>query len=509
VRMSESGAKAAGEMPEPLRVRNPLLARSWLVASYSARRARFILRRGAVRGRRVKRSNPQTAAGFFALITVLAIGSFFAPLSRAQQTQSSSPAPAQPPASAPPAGGQVQGYTLTPGQEAQAIAYAHARHELYFLDVAYGLLLLVLILHLRIAPTYRDLALKWTDSNFGQVVFFAPLLLLTIDVLSLPTAIWEHRLSLQYQQSIQGWGSWLADWAKGEGFEISIGILMMWILFAVIRKSPRKWWFWFWLAAVPLIILGAVAEPVIVEPLFFKFTPLASEQPRLAERIEQMTIRAGAPIPQSRILEMAASAKLRALNAYVSGLGASKRVVIWDTTIRRMSEDEVVFVTGHEMGHYVLGHVRDGILFACGVLIFFLYLAYRLLHWMLARWGEAWAIRGPDDLASLPVLFLLLSVFGFLFTPAQNAFSRHIEHQADQYGLEVVHGLIPDASVVAAHAFQILGEVDLEEPNPSTAVKLWFYSHPPLDERMRFAETYDPWSQGRAPEFVKAAGGAQ
>ncbi len=249
--------------------------------------------------------------------------------------------------------------------------------SLYFLDVAYGFLLLVILLLLRVAPLYRDWAANWTDSDFGQVAVFTPLLLLTTDLLSLPIAIWEHRLALQYQQSIQAWPSWLADWVKGEGVEFSIAILMVWVLFAVIRKSPRKWWFWFWLAAVPLIILGAIVEPVIVEPMFFKFTPLANTQSQLAANIEQMTVRAGAPIPQSRILEMTASAKLRALNAYVSGLGASKRVVVWDTTIRAMSEDEVLFVTGHEMGHYVLGHVRDGILFACAVLLFFLNLAYR------------------------------------------------------------------------------------------------------------------------------------
>jgi Zn-dependent protease with chaperone function len=397
----------------------------------------------------------------------------------------------------------VQGYTLTPGQETLAVAYAHARHELYFLDVAYGLLLLVLLLQLRIAPAFRNWAASWTESRFGQIFVFAPLLLLTLDALSLPTAIWEHRLALQYHQSIQPWGSWAADWAKGEGVEFAIGILLVWILFAVIRRSPRRWWFWFWLAGIPLIILGVIASPLIVEPLFYKFTPIEQTQPQLAERIEQMTLRAGAPIPKNRIFEMNASAKLNALNAYVTGLAASKRVVVWDTTIRRMSEDEVLFVTGHEMGHYVLNHVLMGILFACAVLVLFLYLSYRLMHWMLARWGETWAVRGPDDLAALPVLILLLSVFGFLFTPIQNAFSRHIEHQADQYGVEVIHGLIPDAPVVAAHAFQILGEVDLEEPNPSTAVKFWFYSHPPLDERMRFAQTYDPWSHGRTPEFVK------
>jgi Zn-dependent protease with chaperone function len=436
-----------------------------------------------------------------ALSILLAVGLFTATISYAQQTPP--PAATPSPAAAPFSTGQVQGYTLTPGQEAQAIAYAHARRELYFLDVAYGLLLLVFLLQLRVAPAYRDLATNWTDNSFGQTFVFTPLLLVTLDVLSLPTAIWEHRLALQYQQSIQGWGSWMTDWVKGEGVEIAVAILLVWILFWAIRKSPRRWWLWFWLIAVPLIILSAVVEPLVVEPLFFKFTPLASFEPALAGKIEQMTIRAGSPIPQSRIFEMNASAKLKALNAYVTGLSASKRVVVWDTTIRRMSEDEVLFVTGHEMGHYILNHVREGILLACAVLFFFLYLAYRLLHWMLARWGETWAIRGPDDLASLPILILLLAVFGFLFTPISNAFSRHVEHQADQYGLEVIHGLIPDARVVAAHAFQVLGEVDLEEPHPSTAVKFWFYTHPPLDERMRFAETYDPWSQGRAPEFVK------
>jgi Zn-dependent protease with chaperone function len=474
-----------------------------------------------LRGYRLNRRRIRIALLFPACVFVLAAVLAVPSPSRAQQTAQTSPA-------APSRTGQVQGYTLSPAQEAQAIAYAYARHELYFLGVAYGLLLLVLLLQLRVAPRFRDLAARAGKNSFVQTVVFAPLFLLTIDILSLPTAVWSHLLALKYQQSIQNWGSWLVDWAKGEGVEVAIGAVVIWILYAVIRKSPRRWWLYFWLVSVPLIVLGAVAEPLIVEPLFFKFTPLANSQPRLAGNIEQMTLRAGVQIPQSRILEMNASAKLKALNAYVSGLGASKRVVVWDTTIRRMTEDEVLFVSGHEMGHYVLGHVRDGILFSCGVLLFFLYLAYRILRWMLAQWGETWAIRGPTgagstftlnapvrtgawsppegDLASLPVLILLLTVFGFLFTPISNAYSRYLEHQADQYGLEVIHGLVPDAPVVAAHAFQVLGEVDLEEPNPSTAVKFWFYNHPPLDERMRFAQTYDPWSQGRAPEFVRGAG---
>jgi STE24 endopeptidase len=453
-----------------------------------------------------KHRDRPTRASYFAIAVVLAFGLLLPALAYEQGAQTpsnSAPANVAPAPFASPSNEQVQGYTLTPEQEAQAIAYARARHELYFVDAVYEILLLVLVLWLRIAPVYRDWAAKWTGNSFGQVVVFTPLLMLTMDVLSLPTAAWGHRLARQYHQSIQGWGSWFVDWSKGEGIGIAIGMLVVWILFAVIRRSPRKWWFWFWLAAVPLIILGAVVEPLIIEPRFFKFTPLGETEPQLAARIEQMTVRAGAPIPGSRIFEMAASEKLNELNAYVTGLGASKRVVVWDTTIRQMTPDEVLFVTGHEMGHYVLNHVRDGILFACGVLVVFLYLAYRLLQWMLARWGETWAIRGPGDLAALPALALLLSIFGFLFAPVSNAYSRHLEHQADQYGLEVIHGLIPGARAVAARSFQILGEVDLEEPHPSTAVKFWFYNHPPLEERMRFAETYNPWAEGRAPEFVK------
>ena len=134
------------------------------------------------------------------------------------------------------------------------------------------------------------------------------------------------------------------------------------------------------------------------------------------------------------------------MNAYVSGLGASKRMVVWDTTIDKETTPEIVSVFGHEMGHYVLGHVWKGLVFTAGVLFVLLYLGFRCVGWMLERWGSGWGIRGLDDLASLPVLLLLLSIFNFLVDPISNAFSRYIEHQADVYGLEVTHGVIPDAA---------------------------------------------------------------
>ena len=134
---------------------------------------------------------------------------------------------------------------------------------------------------------------------------------------------------------------------------------------------------------------------------------------------------------------MGAGEKTTSLNAYVTGIGGSKRIVVWDTTIAKMTTPEIVFVAGHEMGHYVLGHIWKGLLFAAISLFVLFYLGFRTIGWVLARWGAGWGIHGLSDWASLPALLLLLSVFLFLGSPIQSAFSRYDEHQADQYGLEV------------------------------------------------------------------------
>jgi len=167
-----------------------------------------------------------------------------------------------------------------------------------------------------------------------------------------------------------------------------------------------------------------------------------------------------------------------------------------------MTTPQIVAVAGHEMGHYVLNHIPKGLtIFALGSLLVF-YVAYRLIGWLLARHGAGWGIRSVADWASLPALVLLLTVFSIVLTPATNAISRYFEHQADQFGLEVTHGLTPDSGQVAAQTFQVLGEVDLEYPDPSRLAVLLAYDHPPIRDRVRFALGYDPWSSGGHGEFV-------
>lgn len=398
---------------------------------------------------------------------------------------------------------EVKAYTLPPDLYEKAVKYSRAQYILYFTGFVWGVIVLLLVLAWKLAPKYRDWAERATKLRFLQAVIFTPILLLTIALLELPTDIYGQGLSRSYGISVQGWGSWAWDWTKGEIVSFVIGIILVWVLYAVIRHSPRRWWFYFWLAALPILFFVIFLSPLVIAPLFNKFEPLETKDPALVVALEKVVQRAGMNIPPERMFWMNESEKGNDLNAYVAGFGASKRVVVWDTTIAKMTVPETMFVFGHEMGHYVLGHVYKGLVFAAILLLVLLYFGFHGMLWTLSRCSGRWGIRGTDDWASLPVLLLWFAILGFLASPAANTFSRHIEHQADQYGLEVTRGLIPDSRQVAARAFQILGEVDLADPHPNSFIKLWLYNHPPLAERVIYALTYDPWGQGKQPEFVK------
>ncbi len=398
---------------------------------------------------------------------------------------------------------KTEQYTLSHERQAKAVAYSQAGYTLYFVSYFLGGLFLFLLLRLGWAAKFRDIAENVTDKKWIQGFVFVPLLFLTLDVLDLPVSLYWHALSLHYRQSIQSWGSWFWDWTKGELINVAFGIVLVLILFAVMRRSPRRWWLYFWFPAVLILFGIVVIRPLVIDPLFNQFEPLSKDHPDLVASIEKLANHARMPIPPDRIFLMAASQKTNAINAYVTGLGASKRVVIWDTTIQKTTNDESLFIVGHELGHYVLGHVWQGFLLGAGGLLLALYLLFRGLHWAMDRWARDWKLYGQEDWASLAVLLLLLQALLFISSPVISGYSRMQEHAADVYGLEVIHGLVPNSEEVAAHAFQVLGEVDLSDPNPPPFVTFWLYSHPPLAERLVFAHSYDPWSKGESPKYVK------
>ncbi|MGB2591821.1 MAG: M48 family metallopeptidase [Candidatus Acidiferrum sp.] len=396
-----------------------------------------------------------------------------------------------------------EGYKLSQQRYEEAVTYSRASYTLYFFSVGLSVFALGVLLWLGIAAKFRDWAERFSDKRSIQALVFMPLLVVTLDVIALPLRMYGHVLSRRYEVSVQMWGSWFLDWTKEQllmaGFALIVALILSW----VIRTSPRRWWLHFWFAALPVILFFVFVSPWFIDPLFNKFEPLETTHPNLVAAIEKLTQHAGVPIPADRMFLMKASEKTNDVDAYVTGLGSSKRVVIWDTTIQKATTNETLFIVGHELGHYVLGHVWKGFLFSAGLLFVGFYALFRALHWTLGRWSADWKIYGPEDWASLAVLLLLLEIGMFLASPIINGFSRMQEHEADVYGLEVIHGIVPNSSEVAAQSFQVLGEVDLADPNPPEFITFWLYTHPPLADRLVFAYRYDPWSKGESPRYVK------
>jgi STE24 endopeptidase len=332
----------------------------------------------------------------------------------------------------------VTEYTLPPDLHKKAHFLSRLGFWGQLVGFVYSVVVLLLILRWNWAARFRDWAESITKNRFVQACIFAPPILLAIAVVSIPFDIAQEWVSRKFGLSVQSWPSWLWDWTKGQLLSFILGAILIWILYAVIRRSPRRWWFYFWLVSLPITVFLVFLQPVVVDPLFHKFEPLQSKDPALTASLERM-----------------------------------------------------------------VEHAGQGLAFAAVFLFVIFWLGAQTIGGVLARFGAKWGIRGLDDWASFPALMLLLTIFSFVASPIFNVYSRHVEHQADQYGLEVTHGLTPDSSQIAAQAFQVLGEVDLSDPDPIPLDVLLFYSHPAISDRVRFALTYDPWAHGGSGEFVK------
>ncbi len=198
-----------------------------------------------------------------------------------------------------------------------------------------------------------------------------------------------------------------------------------------------------------------------------------------------------------------ASEKSTGINAFVSGIGPTKRYVMWDTTSDQMPDDEVLFVFGHESGHYVLHHISKELAGDAAGLFFVFWACAGFATWLVRRYGARW---GAVDLASrtgFVVLLFAISIAGFLTQPVGSAFSRYFEHQADIYGQEAIHGIVADPQKTAVAAFNKLGESWLEDPNPNPLIEFWLYDHPSVEHRAEFAAHYDPWVNGGHGKFFK------
>lgn len=398
--------------------------------------------------------------------------------------------------------GNLPDYSLPPDKLAKAQRLNSVDVTMHFADEAWGIVSLLLLLWLGVIAWMRDRAVRVSGNRWAQGYVFLLLYLAVGFLLELPLSLYQQHLELKYGLSVQGWGSWFGDQAKAFGLSWVIGGLLLMLLFRIIRKAPRKWWLVFWCAAIPIVLFGIFVSPYI-EPLFFHYAPLEKTNPALVAQLEQVVQKGHMNIPPERMFLMKASAKLTTLNADVEGFGASKRVVVWDNTIAKATPGEIVFIFGHESGHYVLGHIVSGVVFTLLVLLVMLYLGYWFVQWAIRRFGPAWGVKSQTDWAALAVLLLAFSLFGVVFEPIQSSFSRMHEHAADVYGQEAIHGIVADPQATAKAAFDVLGETSLAVPNPTPFVEFWTYSHPAVGRRAAFAKDYDPWAPGMEPKYFK------
>ena len=298
----------------------------------------------------------------------------------------------------------------------------------------------------------------------------------------------------QFDLTNQTFASWMSDFGKGLALNIVIGAPIAALALLGIRRV-RRWWIVLWLGSIPLIILGVVITPLIIDPLFNEFIPL--RDPLLRQDLLNEAARAG--IEGSRVYQVNKSKQTKTMNAYVTGLGPSKRIVLWDTLLAKLDHDEILAVMGHEMGHYVLHHIWKGMAFGIGLSAFVFFIGQKIFERGLARWGARWGIADRSDPAALPWLLLVGAIIGFLLSPITSGYSRMIEHQADKFGLELTHLNEPMAS-----SFVKFAEDSKHDPNPPRFIEWWRYSHPSDQRRIDFALSYRPWEGGRTAGYQPA-----
>lgn len=413
-----------------------------------------------------------------------------------------SPPPSTQPAQAQHAQPQSeQAYSLPPDKLAQAIALNRIRLTLEIAGTLWGLAVLWILLASRIAAGLERWAQRRTRRRWIQGLLFFAVFILIVTLASLPLDAIGHAASRHYGISVQHWFSWFGDWGKSLAISMVIGSLVLLLFNRIVRVSPRRYWFWVWLISLPLIVASVFLTPLVIDPLFNKFEPLENTHAALVTKLEAVVAKTGTHIPSKRMFLMKASLKSNGLNAYVTGIGATKRFVMWDTATDRLPDDEVLFIFGHESGHYVLNHIPRMLGIMAVALFFVFWACARFAEWMVRRYGPRWQIDSVASRAGFLTLIFAVSIAGFFLAPAANTMSRHYEHQADVYGQEAIHGLVPDPQKTAVSAFNHLGEAWLEDPNPNPIVEFWDYNHPSVKNRANFAAHYDPWKNGGHGKF--------
>jgi STE24 endopeptidase len=377
-----------------------------------------------------------------------------------------------------------------PEPSALAVRYHRSGNVLWATATVLDLLLPAALLFTGLSARVRRAAERLARGRrFATIALYAVAYILIQALVFLPLSWYAGYLRQHaYGLSTETAAAWLGDWAKAVAITVVFSALLLWVPYWLLRISPRRWWLWTGLLTAPLTVLVMIVLPVYIAPLFDEYGRM--RDPALEQRIERLAARAG--IPDSRIYEVRKSEETRQVNAYVTGFGGTKRIVLWDTLVDRLQPAEVEFVVGHEIGHFVLRHTLTVIVGATLLVTLSLWIVHRVADWFIARFGQRFGFDRLDDVASLPLLALVGGVVMLAASPAALALSRWQEREADRFGLEITRD-----NNAAARAFVRLQEDNLAVPRTGLLFRLWRGSHPDLADRIEFANRYSPWLRGQ------------
>jgi len=358
----------------------------------------------------------------------------------------------------------------------EARRYNRVRRWLGIADFVVGLAFLVVLLATGWSGWLRDVAYRMGFQNYALSVFMYLLLLLVISkALGGGLDYYGFRLERRYKLSTQRFRSWIWDEAKGFLVGLVMGSVVVELLYFTIRQWPQHWWLLAWALFMVLFVVLAQLAPVVLFPIFYKFEPLEDED--LRRRLVVLSERAGTRV--RGVYRWKLSEKSKKANAALTGLGATRRIILADTLLDNYTPEEIEAVLAHELGHHVHRHILKSIFVQAGITLFGFWAANWALHYAV----DQHMFEELSDFANLPLLGLVSVVLSFLLMPALNAYSRFNERQADRYAFESIASVEPFIS-----SMNKLAEQNLAERTPSKWVEWFFHSHPSISRRLAAAE---------------------
>ena len=385
-------------------------------------------------------------------------------------------------------------YVEVPEPSPEALSYYKSGNVLWVINFSLGFLIPLLFLFTGLSAKIRNWAKRLGRNKwFFTLAFYFIIFSIISFFIDFPLSYYQGFIREHaYNLSNQTFAKWFTDSINSHLIVTLIGGLFISIPYFLLKKSPKRWWFYTSIIMVPFMAFIMLIYPIWIAPLFNDFGPMKDK----ALEANILTLAEETGIEGSRVFEVNKSIDTKKVNAYVSGFHNTKRIVLWDTIIEKLDEDELLSVMAHEMGHYVLGHTIKSLVFLLFILIFTFYGIYRTADIFINRYKDKIGFEKFSDIASLPLLFMLMHLFLNIISPIQMGFSRYHEHEADRFSLEIRQN-----NHAAAMSFVKLQEENLAIPRPGWLYKFWRSSHPSLGDRIDFCNNYRPWEEGKPLKY--------